>query len=101
MSVNFHPFFRNEDEPVKKKTFYTNYVDVNLPVNIFTQESKYINKVNLKYYYSEYFIYTVSHFQATMEMLEYMRKDADERPADFIVVGPLTEESQIITGLIE
>ena len=45
ISVNFHPFFRNENKPVKKRAFYTNYVDVNLPVDIFTQEQTNINEV--------------------------------------------------------
>ena len=45
VSVNFHPFFRNEKDPVKKKAFYTNYIDVNLPVDIFTQVNTNITKV--------------------------------------------------------
>ena len=32
-------------------------------------------------------------------MFEHMRKPV-KKPADFIVVGPLTEESQIVTGNI-
>ena len=45
ISVNFHPFFRNEKDPVKKRAFYTNYVDVNMPVDIFTQDNTNITKV--------------------------------------------------------
>jgi hypothetical protein len=45
--VNFHPFFRNEKDPVKKRAFYTNYYEVNLPVDIFTQVNTNINKVDL------------------------------------------------------
>ena len=46
--MNFHPFFRNEKEPVKKRAFYTNYVDVNLPVDIFTHVNTNINEVCVK-----------------------------------------------------
>ena len=35
--------------------------------------------------------------QATEKMFEHMRKPV-KKPADFIVVGPLTEDSQIVTG---
>ena len=35
--------------------------------------------------------------QATQKMFEHMRKPTKKR-ADFIVVGPLTEESMIVTG---
>jgi hypothetical protein len=77
VSVNFHPFFRNEKDPVKKRAFYTNYYEVNLPVDIFTQVNTNINK-------------------ATEKIFEHMRKPV-KKPADFIVVGPLTEDSQIVT----
>ena len=46
ISVNFHPFFRDEKQPVKKEIYYTNYVNVDFPENIFTRSSDTINDVS-------------------------------------------------------
>ena len=46
VSVNFRPFFRNETKPVKKEKFYTNYINVDFPENIFTHGSDTINEVH-------------------------------------------------------
>lgn len=43
--MNFHPFYRNDKEVVKKEEFYTNYITVKFPVNIFTQKQANLNKV--------------------------------------------------------
>lgn len=51
ISVNFHPFFRNEKEPVKKDIFYTNYVSVNCPENIYIHSTDIINVVSVKNLY--------------------------------------------------
>ena len=45
--MNFRPFFRNEKQPVKNEKFYTNYVNVDFPENIFTHSSDTINEVIL------------------------------------------------------
>ena len=45
--MNFHPFYRNDKEVVKKEEFYTNYITVKFPVNIFTQKQANLNKVIL------------------------------------------------------
>ena len=47
VSVNFRPFFRNQTAPVKKEKFYTNYVNVDFPENIFTHSSDTISEVSL------------------------------------------------------
>ena len=46
VSVNFRPFFRNENKPIKKEKFYTNYINVDFPENIFTHGSDTINEVS-------------------------------------------------------
>ena len=43
--MNFHQFFRNEEDPVKSEYFYTNNVNVHFPENVFSQKSETINKV--------------------------------------------------------
>lgn len=45
ISVNFDPYFRNEKEPVKRDIFYTNYVSVNYPEDIFSHSSDTIKTV--------------------------------------------------------
>ena len=51
--MNFHPFYRNDKEVVKKEEFYTNYITVKFPVNIFTQNSPNLNKVIAALFASE------------------------------------------------
>ena len=43
--MNFHPFYRNDKEVVKREEFYTNYITVKFPVNIFAQNQPNLNKV--------------------------------------------------------
>jgi len=45
VSVNFHPFYRNDKEVARREEFYTNYVTVKFPADIFTQKNVSINKV--------------------------------------------------------
>ena len=44
--MNFQPFFRNEIKPVKREKFYTNYINVDFPDNIFTHGNDTINEVD-------------------------------------------------------
>ena len=53
VSLNFRPFYRNDKEVVKKEEFYTNYITVKFPVNIFTQNSPNLNKVIAALFASE------------------------------------------------
>ena len=49
VSVNFQPFLRNAAQPVKKEKYYTNYINVDFPENIFTRNSEAINQVLQSY----------------------------------------------------
>lgn len=51
--MNFHPFYRNDKEVVKKEEFYTNYITVKFPVNIFAQNQPNLNKVIAPLFTSE------------------------------------------------
>lgn len=45
ISVNFHPFYRNEKQVCRKDTFYTNYTTITFQDDIFTQKTENITKV--------------------------------------------------------
>ena len=45
--MNFHPFYRNDKEVARREEFYTNYVTVKFPADIFTQKNISINKVTV------------------------------------------------------
>ena len=45
LSVNFHPFYRNPTEVVKKEFFQTNYTSITLQDDILAQKTENLNKV--------------------------------------------------------
>ena len=45
VSVNFHPFYRNPTEVVRKEDFQTNYTSITMQDDILAQKTENLNKV--------------------------------------------------------
>ncbi len=43
--MDFHPYYRNENEVVRKKEYYTNYITATCPESVFAQSSDKLNEV--------------------------------------------------------